>query len=558
VRAKVTGQILTLDETLQDTVTALLSLLDALPADSSFGQLDPPQRRRRTLEALKRVLLRESQVQPLLLVFEDLHWIDAETQALLDSVVESLPTAQLLLLVNYRPEYQHTWGSKTYYTQLRLDPLPPGSAEEFLVALLGNDPSLIPLKQLLIMRTEGNPFFLEESVRTLVETSVLVGEPGAYRLAQAVPTIQVPATVQAVLAARIDRLPSEDKRLLQTTAVIGTDVPFALLRAIADVPEEMLHRGLARLQAAEFLYESHLFPEPVLDWENLKMLITYLTGNHLTVPVLILSLTGMGWAVWKRDPRVLYFGCLILSTYIFFSLLRGKDARYAIFWIPAFSLCAALPLCYLQQSKALRIVSTIALGITCLYQVTLVYARVPSYAVGYDEAAQYVLRESKGPTIFFDGYNNGYFIYFIRAFDPQKSRIVLRGDKLLSSSSIVPKHWLKIHVHSAQEIENILNQYGTTHIVVESADRSGIAIHQAFRAFLDVGPFRLVKEIPIESNRAPLEGQMLKIYEYLSPQPMSADWLELRLPIVGKTLGIPLDRLRRQPRSPDPAEMIFP
>ena len=164
---------------------------------------------------VKRLLLRESQVQPLLLVFEDLHWIDAETQALLDSLVESLPTARLLLLVNYRPEYQHAWGSKTYYRQLRLDPLPPESAEELLDALLGNDPALRPLKRLLIERTEGNPFFLEESVRTLVETKVLAGERGAYRLAKALQTLQIPATVQAMLAARIDRLAPEDKRLLQ-------------------------------------------------------------------------------------------------------------------------------------------------------------------------------------------------------------------------------------------------------------------------------------------------------------------------------------------------------
>jgi class 3 adenylate cyclase/tetratricopeptide (TPR) repeat protein len=262
IRAKVTGQVLTLDEALQDTIPALLSLLEVLPDDSPFHTLDPPQRRQHTLQALKRVLLRESQVQPLLLVFEDLHWIDSETQALLDSLVESLPTARLLLLVNYRPEYQHGWGSKTYYTQLRLDPLPPASADEFLQALLGDDPSLAPLKQLLIARTEGNPFFLEESVRTLVETGMLVGEPGAYRLAQALPTIQVPATVQAVLAARIDRLPPEEKRLLQTAAVIGTEVPLPLLQAIAELPEAALHRGLAHLQAAEFLYETRLFPEP--------------------------------------------------------------------------------------------------------------------------------------------------------------------------------------------------------------------------------------------------------------------------------------------------------
>jgi class 3 adenylate cyclase len=261
IRAKVTGQVVTLDETLQDTLPALLALLDAVPEDSPFLHLDPAQRRQRTLDALKRVLLRESQVQPLLLVFEDLHWIDSETQALLDSLVESLPTARLLLLVNYRPEYQHGWGSKTYYTQLRLDPLPPASAEEFLAALLGDDPSLAPLTPMLIARTEGNPFFLEESVRTLIETGVLVGTPEAYRLVQPLQGMPVPATVQAVLAARIDRLPPEEKRLLQNAAVIGTDVPCALLRTIADMAEETLHRGLAHLQAAEFLYETRLFPE---------------------------------------------------------------------------------------------------------------------------------------------------------------------------------------------------------------------------------------------------------------------------------------------------------
>src|SRR4030095_5443559 len=132
IRAKITGQVLTLDAALQDTVAALLALLDALPDDSPFLQLDPPQRRQHTLAALKRVLLRESQVQPVLLVFEDLHWIDSETQALIDSLVESLPTARLLLLVNYRPEYQHGWGRKTYYLQLRLAPPPVARGHELV------------------------------------------------------------------------------------------------------------------------------------------------------------------------------------------------------------------------------------------------------------------------------------------------------------------------------------------------------------------------------------------------------------------------------------------
>ncbi|MBI4610845.1 MAG: AAA family ATPase [Candidatus Rokubacteria bacterium] len=263
IREKVIGKLLTLDQALQPTLPAFLTLLDVPAEDPQWQALDPHQRRERTLDAVKRLVLREGQVQPVCLVFEDLHWIDSETQAFLDSLVESLPTARILLLVNYRPEYQHGWGSKTYYTQIRIDPLPPESAEELLRGLLGDDPALEPLKRLLIERTEGNPFFLEESVRTLVETQVLVGERGRYSIAKALQTIQVPATVQAVLAARTDRLPPEEKRLLQTASVIGKDIPYALLQAIAGAPEDTLRKGLAHLQAAEFIYEASLFPEPV-------------------------------------------------------------------------------------------------------------------------------------------------------------------------------------------------------------------------------------------------------------------------------------------------------
>jgi class 3 adenylate cyclase/tetratricopeptide (TPR) repeat protein len=261
IREKLTGKLLTLDRALEPNLPALLALLDVAVNDPQWRDLDPPQRRQRTLEAVKRLLLRESQAQPLLLVFEDLHWIDSETQALLDNLVESLPTARIFLLVNYRPEYQHGWGNKTYYTQLRIDPLPPESADELLRDLLGDDIALQPFKRRLVERTEGNPFFLEEIVRTLVETKVLTGARGAYRLTKALEEIQVPATVQAVLAARIDRLPPEEKRLLQSAAVFGERVPFTLLRAVVETSEEELRRGLTHLQAAEFLYETSLFPE---------------------------------------------------------------------------------------------------------------------------------------------------------------------------------------------------------------------------------------------------------------------------------------------------------
>jgi class 3 adenylate cyclase/tetratricopeptide (TPR) repeat protein len=261
VQEKMTGKLLTLDRALEGSLPALLSLLDVAIEDPAWAALDPSQRRRRTLDAVKRLLLRESQAQPLLVVFEDLHWIDSETQALLDALVESLPAARVLLLVNYRPEYSHQWGSRTYYTQLRLDPLAHDHAAELLGVLVGADLELDPLKRLLIERTEGNPFFLEESVRSLVETGSLAGERGAYQLARPLPAAQVPATVQAVLAARIDRLSPPDRAVLQTASVIGKDVSLGLLQAIAGQGEAELQAAIGRLQAAEFLYETRLFPD---------------------------------------------------------------------------------------------------------------------------------------------------------------------------------------------------------------------------------------------------------------------------------------------------------
>jgi class 3 adenylate cyclase/tetratricopeptide (TPR) repeat protein len=261
VREKLTGKLLALDRGLEGDLPALLSLLDVPVDDPQWLMLDPPVRRRRTLDAVKRLLLRESQVQPVLVVVEDLHWIDSETKAVLDGMVESLSAARLLLLVNYRPDYQHDWGTYSYYTQLTLDPLPAEGAERLLAALLGSNADLEPLTRRLIVQTEGNPFFLEESVRTLVETGALTGERGAYQLARPVEAIQVPATVQAVIAARIDRLFATDKALLQMASVLGKDVPIGLLQAIAEVSGDELRAAIGRLLAADFLYEAEFLPD---------------------------------------------------------------------------------------------------------------------------------------------------------------------------------------------------------------------------------------------------------------------------------------------------------
>jgi predicted ATPase len=268
IRATLTAHIPVLDARLQETVPAFLALLDALPSDAPFWHLDPMQRRVCMLDALKRLLVRLSQTQPVVLVVEDLHWLDTETQTWLDRLVDSLPAVPLLLLVTYRPTYQHGWSSKTYYTHLHLDPLPPAGMTSLVQAVLGDDASLAPLLPLLIAHTAGNPFFLEESLRTLIEMQALIGTPGAYRLVQALPTLPVPATVQAVLAARIDRLPPDDKRLLHTAAVIGMDVPLPVLHAVHALPEESMQASLAALQAAELLYETQLFPDAIYTFKH--------------------------------------------------------------------------------------------------------------------------------------------------------------------------------------------------------------------------------------------------------------------------------------------------
>ena len=299
IQSRVVTHLLELDRALKDAVAPILSLLGVLPDEKSthegddrlakmaeigevirrFNSMDPQQRRRRSLEAVKRVCIRESLRQNLLLVFEDLHWIDDETQAFLDGLVDSLPMARLLLLVNYRPGYNSSWSEKSFYTQIRVDPLQAGNAEELLSKLLGNNADLAPLKRLLIQRIEGNPFFAEETVRSLSELGVLTGEKGAYRPALRITDLVIPSTVQNVVADRIDRLLVQEKHLLQTAAVIGMIVPFGLLREVAELHDDELYGYLSHLQSAEFLYETNLFPE--LEYSFKHALINEVTYSAL-------------------------------------------------------------------------------------------------------------------------------------------------------------------------------------------------------------------------------------------------------------------------------------
>ena len=246
-QSKVMGQVLTLDRSLEDTLPYLFALLGIGDPDASLQQMDAQIRRQRTFEALKKLFLRESLNQPVLLIFEDLHWLDTETQGFLDALSDSAASANLLLLTNYRPEYQHEWGQKTYYTQLHLSPLGKADREELLTFLLGDDASLDALKPLILDKTEGTPFFLEEVVQTLVEEGVLTGERGRYRREQDTTDLQIPATVQGILAARIDRLTSEEKELLQQLSVIGRQFPASLVKQVVIQTEDEVYRLLSAL-----------------------------------------------------------------------------------------------------------------------------------------------------------------------------------------------------------------------------------------------------------------------------------------------------------------------
>ena len=253
-REKVTGRVLALDRSLEDALPYLFGLLGIVEGEDPLARMDGEVKKRRTLEAIKRMLLRESLNQPLMVIFEDLHWIDEQTQEFLNLLADSLANARFLLLVNYRPEYAHQWGSKTYYTRLRLDPLGRESADEMLATLLGNSANLAPLKQLVVEKTEGNPFFMEETVQVLLDEGALVRN-GIVKLTKPIRDLKIPPTVQGILASRIDRLPAHDKDLLQTLSVIGREFPMSLIRAVVSKPDEELDRMLNDLQLEEFIYE---------------------------------------------------------------------------------------------------------------------------------------------------------------------------------------------------------------------------------------------------------------------------------------------------------------
>jgi hypothetical protein len=316
-----------------------------------------------------------------------------------------------------------------------------------------------------------------------------------------------------------------------------------LLVGVALIPIALMTAWLGDFNLAQSIgtggWAGHL---ERLEGENLILYPWLLATVQTTAPFLALSMGGLALALRKRDGKLLYFGLLIVATYAFFTYVLAKEARYALAWIPALAVFAALPVWYLKRSPGWRRVYMLLLAGIAVYQVVQIYQIEPTYARGYDDAARYVVDHHASNMVFFDGNNNGNFTYFIRALDHDRSIFVLRGDKLLSSSALEKRQRLEVHAHSRQDIADILDKYGVADVIVEGIEISDVEIHHELRRFLDSGPFRLVKTIPIDSNILGLQGNTLKVYRYLTAKPVTADRLELRVPLVGVTINVPLRR----------------
>jgi class 3 adenylate cyclase/tetratricopeptide (TPR) repeat protein len=297
-REKIAGRMLLLDERLRDNLELVFDFLGVSDPERPAARMDPEARQRHLFETLNRLTGARSERQPAVLMFEDLQWIDSASEAFLENLVEALPGTRTLLIVNFRPEYRADWMQRTYYRRLPLLAMDSQAIDALARELLGDDPSLDGLAERVRERSGGNPFFVEELIRNLAESGSLEGARGAYRMVAPIDEQAVPVSVQAVLAARIDRLPEREKLLLQTAAVIGREFSEPLLRRVARLPEPELSAALKTLVAAELVYQQALVPETEYAFEHQltgdvacrSMLAEHRAGMHGRVAVALVDL----------------------------------------------------------------------------------------------------------------------------------------------------------------------------------------------------------------------------------------------------------------------------
>jgi class 3 adenylate cyclase/tetratricopeptide (TPR) repeat protein len=267
-RERIAGKLLLLDESFADELPLIYDFLSIPDPERAPPRMDPEARQRRLFELTRRLIRAQSARQPGVNLFEDLHWLDATSEAFLANQVEAIQGTRSITIVNFRPEYSAPWMAKSYYRQIPLGPLGPEETEQMLADVLGSHPSVAGLDKLIRERTGGNPFFIEEVVQSLVEAGNLVGEPGAYELVRLVDDAAVPASVQAVLSARIDRLAERDKAVLQAAAVIGKEFSEEVLGRVAGLDPVELEQTLRNLIASEFVYQQELYPETTYSFKH--------------------------------------------------------------------------------------------------------------------------------------------------------------------------------------------------------------------------------------------------------------------------------------------------
>jgi class 3 adenylate cyclase/predicted ATPase len=260
-REKIAGRMLLLDEGLKDALPLMFDFLEVPDLERPVPQMDPQARLRQLFGVVKRIAQARSKREPAVVLLEDLHWFDGGSEAVLEVLVDTAESNRTLIVVNFRPEYHAGWMQRSYYQQLPLLPLGNEAIAELLRDLLGPDSSVASLGSRIRERTGGVPFFIEEIVQSLAEAGSLEGKRGAYRLVQPVAELALPGTVQAVLAARVDRLEEREKKVLQTAAVIGRQFTEPILRRVVELPEADLARALDKLAAAEFIFERALYPQ---------------------------------------------------------------------------------------------------------------------------------------------------------------------------------------------------------------------------------------------------------------------------------------------------------
>ncbi|MGO9567682.1 MAG: adenylate/guanylate cyclase domain-containing protein, partial [Desulfomonilaceae bacterium] len=260
IRQKLKERILGIDQNLAHVIPPFQELLSLKVDDEAFAKLEPKQKREKTFEAIRDLLIRGSQDRPVVLVFEDLHWIDKTTEEFLGYMIGWLPRTRILLLLLYRPEYTHQWGSKSYYGMIGLGHLSTTTSAELVAAILEGGEVVPELRELILNRAAGNPLFMEELTHTLLLNGSIQKKNDQFVLARDVSADQVPDTIQGIIAARMDRLEESLKRIMQVAAVIGREFAFRILETITEMKEE-LKSGLVNLQGLEFIYEKSLFPD---------------------------------------------------------------------------------------------------------------------------------------------------------------------------------------------------------------------------------------------------------------------------------------------------------